>query len=60
MPNNTTPEHHWYTRSSHRTSQGIIHYDSCPCGAHRVRLAHRVLSNTTDRQQPTEQPVPAI
>ena len=53
--------HHWYQRSSHRTSDGIIHYDACPCGAQRVRRANDTIYETTTSLQPsTKQAVGAI
>ncbi|MBB1050235.1 MAG: hypothetical protein Q7T31_14185 [Dietzia sp.] len=32
-------QHEWLTRSSHRTSEGTVTYESCHCGAHRVLRA---------------------
>jgi hypothetical protein len=30
--------HHWRIRSTHVTSEGVVIYESCPCGRHRMRL----------------------
>ncbi|SDS88694.1 hypothetical protein SAMN04515669_2192 [Jiangella sp. DSM 45060] len=32
-----THDHHWTTKSRHRTSEGIVVYDGCTCGRFRVR-----------------------
>ncbi len=37
-------DHLWTVRSRHRTSAGEVVYESCHCGAHRIRLLHRVLA----------------
>lgn len=31
-------EHQWAARSRHRTSEGIVVYESCHCGLARIRL----------------------
>jgi hypothetical protein len=58
-----TANHHWHRRSSHRTSEGTVHYDSCPCGAHRVRLAQTQIAKAGPASpdaapQAGEQPIP--
>lgn len=36
-------EHTWRTRSSHRTSEGVLSYQKCSCGSWRLLLsAYRV------------------
>ena len=37
-------DHLWTVRSRHRTADGEVVYESCHCGAHRVRLLRRVLA----------------
>ncbi|WP_029150587.1 hypothetical protein [Microbacterium indicum] len=34
----TAHEHAWATASAHATSEGVVRYVSCPCGARRVDL----------------------
>ncbi|MFP5020931.1 hypothetical protein [Pseudonocardia phyllosphaerae] len=34
-------QHHWQTVSRHRTSDGVVAYQRCRCGAWRVRLDAR-------------------
>ncbi|WP_197519805.1 hypothetical protein [Pseudonocardia sp. HH130630-07] len=31
-------DHRWRPESSHRTSDGVVTYLRCHCGAHRIRL----------------------
>ncbi len=31
-------EHAWFTRSAHRTSQGMVCYVRCDCGIQRIDL----------------------
>ncbi|MFF5108377.1 hypothetical protein [Streptosporangium sp. NPDC000509] len=33
---NDHDEHDWHTRSHHRTSEGLVRYQSCHCGTWRV------------------------
>jgi hypothetical protein len=35
-------DHFWTTRSSHPTSEGLVSYQSCPCGRWRILTAARV------------------
>ncbi|OLL98864.1 hypothetical protein Ae406Ps2_3391 [Pseudonocardia sp. Ae406_Ps2] len=36
----STPlDHEWRTASRHRTSDGVVSYQRCRCGAWRIRLA---------------------
>lgn len=39
-------DHRWTVRSRHRTSAGEVVYESCHCGAHRVRLRGRIVART--------------
>lgn len=32
----TEHEHRWTTDSAHPTSEGVVTYQRCPCGEHRV------------------------
>ncbi|HET9422709.1 MAG TPA: hypothetical protein VFO49_16325 [Nocardioides sp.] len=34
-------DHSWTTRSSHPTSDGLVTYQSCPCGRWRILTAAR-------------------
>ncbi|MGO4254179.1 hypothetical protein AB4Y81_18110 [Paenarthrobacter sp. TAF1] len=52
--------HHWYQCSSHRTSEGIIHYDSCPCGAQRIRLATETIHKTPPLLEPSVKQVAQV
>lgn len=31
--------HHWSTRSTHVTSEGLVSYQGCTCGVHRIIAA---------------------
>ena len=31
--------HSWHTHSSHATSEGVVTYQSCPCGRWRILAA---------------------
>ncbi|MFE9244136.1 hypothetical protein [Nocardiopsis sp. NPDC006938] len=35
----TEHEHRWTTDSTHTTSEGVVIYQRCRCGEHRVALA---------------------
>lgn len=35
-------DHIWTTISRHPTSDGVVLYESCPCGLVRIRLAETV------------------
>ena len=37
MLDGMTSEHHWTVLSRHATSEGTVVYESCHCGAQRVR-----------------------
>jgi hypothetical protein len=37
-------DHLWTVRSRHRTADGEVVYESCHCGARRVRLSGRVVA----------------
>ncbi|MGW5318322.1 hypothetical protein [Nocardia thailandica] len=37
---NTHSSHTWRIESSHRTSEGLVVYQRCRCGARRVAAAH--------------------
>lgn len=43
----TEHEHQWTTDSSHPTSEGVVIYQRCRCGEHRVALAAPVLQAHT-------------
>ena len=38
----TDHEHLWTTDSTHPTSEGIVTYQRCRCGEHRVALSPRI------------------
>jgi hypothetical protein len=37
-----THGHFWRTHSTHATSEGLVSYQSCPCGRWRILTAARV------------------
>ncbi len=37
-------DHLWTVRSRHRTADGEVVYESCHCGARRIRLSGRVVA----------------
>ncbi|MFE1166661.1 hypothetical protein [Nocardiopsis sp. NPDC058789] len=43
----TEHEHLWTTDSSHPTSEGMVVYQRCHCGEHRVALTPPVLQAHT-------------
>lgn len=38
--------HLWQPRSSHRTSEGVVRYLACVCGAHRIDLGDAPIART--------------
>ncbi|MGW5877978.1 hypothetical protein ACWFMI_15685 [Nocardiopsis terrae] len=44
----TGHEHRWTTDSTHATSEGLVSYQRCRCGGHRVTL-----SAPTTRSRPS-------
>lgn len=41
MNENETRIHAWETESHHRTSEGVVMYQRCACGAWRIKLVGR-------------------
>ncbi|MBB4958064.1 hypothetical protein [Micromonospora polyrhachis] len=66
----TSDDHTWTIRSRHRTSTGIVSYQSCHCGLWRIThgtesvLAHHAGAGqpgmTTRRWAPESSPYPAV
>lgn len=42
-------DHQWRVGSVHPTSEGLITYESCPCGTYRVRRSGILLAQTSGR-----------
>ncbi|WP_199560559.1 hypothetical protein [Nocardiopsis sp. L17-MgMaSL7] len=43
----TEHEHRWTTDSTHSTSEGMVTYQRCRCGEHRVALSAPILQAHT-------------
>ncbi|KQY31603.1 hypothetical protein ASD42_23725 [Nocardia sp. Root136] len=46
------PAHTWQIESRHRTSEGLVAYQRCRCGARRVVVDHLSVASEIHRDEP--------
>ncbi|MEU4321460.1 hypothetical protein AB0H20_29230 [Nocardia fluminea] len=49
---NSHPAHTWQIESRHRTSEGVVAYQRCRCGARRVVVDHLSVASEIHRDEP--------
>ncbi|MFD3509795.1 hypothetical protein [Nocardia sp. NPDC058666] len=49
---NTHSSHTWQIQSRHHTSEGLVAYQRCGCGARRVVVDHHSVASEIHRDEP--------